>query len=77
MLDTGLGFKIKDTANENELLNTIADRTERNQEIITLSYKGYSGSQIAEKFDMSKSQVNAIIKKHKSSMDRDRPTDFI
>lgn len=77
MLDTGLGFTIKDTANENELLNTIADRTERNQEIITLSYKGYSGSQIAEKLDMSKSQVNAIIKKHKDTMDRDRPTDFI
>jgi polyhydroxyalkanoate synthesis regulator phasin len=65
MLDTGLGFTIKDTANESDLVNTMVDRSERNQEIITLSYKGYSGSQIAEKLGMGKSQVNAIVKRHK------------
>ena len=65
MLDTGLGFTIKDTANERDLVNTMVDRSERNQEIIQLSYKGYSGGMIAEKLGMGKSQVNAIIKRHK------------
>ena len=65
MLDKGLGYTIKDTANERDLLNTMVDRSERNQEIIKLSYKGYSGSKIAEKLGMGKSQVNAIIKRHK------------
>ena len=65
MLDTGLGFTIKDTANERDLVNGMVDRSERNQEIIKLSYKSYSGSQIAEKLGMGKSQVNAIIKRHK------------
>ena len=47
----------------------MVDRSERNQEIITLSYKGYSGSQIAEKLGMGKSQVNAIVKRHKDGME--------
>ena len=65
LMDTGLGFTIKDTANERDLVNTMVDRSERNQEIIKLSYKGYSSGMIAEKLGMGKSQVNAIIKRHK------------
>jgi len=45
-------------------VNGMVDRSERNQEIIKLSYKGYSGSQIADKLGLGKSQVNNIIKRH-------------
>jgi len=65
MLDTGLGFTIKDTTNESELVNGMIDRSERNQQIIELNNKGLSGSEIADKLGLGKSQVNNIIKKYK------------